>query len=122
MTRVLVVEDDIHVREMLVHRLETQEFTVETESDGADCWAQLDSGELDPPDAFVLDVMLPGLDGFALLERLSDDGRFSEVPVVMVTARGSETDVIRAFDLGADDYVTKPFSPTEVARRLSRLT
>lgn len=118
---VFVVEDDVDIRQLLVHRLQRRGFDVETAGDGTDCLERLRERE-GCPDALVLDVMLPGLDGFALLDRLRSTERFADLPIVLLTARGSEADVVRAFELGADDYVTKPFSPSEVSARLARLT
>lgn len=116
---VLVVEDDPHVREMLIRRLDTRGYEVTAFADGRECWEWLQDAE-HGPDAILSDGMLPGLDGFALLKRIGEH-QYIDIPVIMVTARGTEADTIRAFELGADDYVTKPFSPSEVIARLSRL-
>lgn len=118
--RILIVEDDDHVTELLVYRLETDGYEVTTIDDGEDAWEHLQEVD-EPPDALVLDLMLPGLDGFGILGRLRDHEEFEDVAVVMVTGRGLERDVVRGFELGADDYVTKPFSPSEVSARLGRL-
>ncbi|MFC4989898.1 MULTISPECIES: response regulator transcription factor [Saliphagus] len=118
--RVLVCEDDEHVRELLAYRLETDGYDVVAIDDGEDCWERLEGAD-ELPDGLVLDLMLPGLDGFGILSRLRDHDDLEELPVVMVTGRGLERDVVRGFELGADDYVTKPFSPSEVSARLGRL-
>lgn len=117
--QVLVVEDDLHVREMLVRRLDSHGYEIDTFANGRECWDWLQAPGHDP-DAMLSDAMLPGLDGFALLKRIENSPEIS-LPVIMVTARGGEGDTVRAFELGADDYVPKPFSPSEVIARLSRL-
>ena len=73
------------------------------------------------PDLVILDVKMPGLDGFEVLERLRGDARFAKTPILMLTSMGQEADVVRGFGLGADDYVLKPFSPVELAARVRRL-
>ena len=74
-----------------------------------------------PPDLLILDVKMPGLDGFEVLERLRKNHRFARTPVIMLTSMGQEADVVRGFRLGADDYILKPFSPTELSARVRRL-
>lgn len=120
MGQILLVEDDHLVRQLVVHYLDARGFSVETYADGTECWERLAETDA-PPDALVLDVVLPGVDGFTLLKRVRNHDHYHDVPVVMLTACGSESDVMHAFDLGADDYLTKPFSPSEVSARLRRL-
>jgi two-component system OmpR family response regulator/two-component system alkaline phosphatase synthesis response regulator PhoP len=73
------------------------------------------------PTLVLLDVKMPGMDGFEVLERLRKTPSYVDVPIVMLTSMGSEADVVRGFRLGADDYMLKPFSPTELVARLRRL-
>lgn len=117
---VLVVEDDDGIRDLLAYKLRTSDYEVTAIDDGADCLEALEEGELEP-DAVVLDVMLPGVDGYEVLERLREHARLADVPVIMVTGMGLEANVVRGFEAGADDYVTKPFSPSELVARLGRL-
>jgi DNA-binding response OmpR family regulator len=77
--------------------------------------AALDLTELETPDLILLDIMMPGMDGFACLQRLRE---FSDVPVILLTAKGEERDKVRGLDLGADDYLTKPFGPAEMLARV----
>jgi len=115
--RVLVIEDDVDVLRLVRSYLEREGFDVLVESDGE---AGLRRALADAPDLVVLDWMLPKLDGRVVLERLR---RAAPIPVIMLTARGDETDRVVGLELGADDYVTKPFSPRElVARRTSRVS
>jgi DNA-binding response OmpR family regulator len=111
-TRVLVVEDDPTVREIVVRYLQDDGLAVEAVDDGL---AALAAAEMVWPDLVVLDLMLPGLDGFEVCRRLRSR---APVPVIMLTARGDEDDRVTGLELGADDYVAKPFSPRELAARV----
>ncbi|WP_251059133.1 MULTISPECIES: response regulator transcription factor [unclassified Streptomyces] len=110
--RILVVDDDPTVSEVVGQYLRRAGFTVEQAADGP---AALDAAERAWPDLVVLDLMLPGLDGLEVCRRLRAAG---PVPVIMLTARGDEDDRIAGLELGADDYVTKPFSPRELVLRV----
>jgi DNA-binding response OmpR family regulator len=110
--RILVVEDDADVLRVVTAYLERDGFTVASERDGE---AGLRRALDDPPDLLVLDWMLPRLDGRGVLERLR---RSSSLPVIVLTARSDELDRVLGLELGADDYVTKPFSPRELVARV----
>jgi len=112
MTQVLVVDDEPMVREVLARYLEAEGFAVVTAGDGVEA---LDRFGESAPDLVLLDLMLPRIDGFEVFDRMRTLG---QVPVIMLTARGEETDRVVGLDLGADDYVTKPFSPREVVARV----
>jgi DNA-binding response OmpR family regulator len=115
---VLVAEDDDITAKILCHRLEREGFRVERYDNGQDAY----KGALDAhPTLVLLDVKMPGMDGFEVLERLRKTPSYVDVPIVMLTSMGSEADVVRGFRLGADDYMLKPFSPTELVARLRRL-
>jgi DNA-binding response OmpR family regulator len=111
-TTVLVVDDEPIVREVVVRYLEREGYRTLEAGDGNDARRLLES---QPPDLVVLDVMLPGTDGLELCRWIRSR---SELPVIMLTARGEEADRIVGLELGADDYVTKPFSPRELAARV----
>jgi DNA-binding response OmpR family regulator len=111
--RVLVVDDEPMVRDVLTRYLARDGFDVETASDGE---AALAAFETATPDLVLLDLMLPRLDGFEVFRRLRESGVTS--PVIMLTARGEVTDRIVGLEIGADDYVSKPFSPKEVVARV----
>jgi len=115
---IVVVEDDLITASLLRHRFERSGFEVRHFENGAEAWAELRRG---PPDLVVLDVRLPGMDGFEVLKRMRDDPLTRKVRAVMLTGLGREEDVRRAFELGADDYVVKPFSPSELTARILRL-
>jgi len=110
--RVLVVEDDQTVAEVVTRYLEREGFAVESVGDGQ---RAIESADDRPPDLVVLDIMLPGLDGLEVYRRLRSR---APIPVVMLTARGSEEDRVLGLELGADDYVAKPFSPRELTARV----
>jgi DNA-binding response OmpR family regulator len=112
MARVLVVDDEPTIREIVVSYLEREGFKTLEAADGTRARELL---EHDPPDLVVLDVMLPGTDGLELCRWIRSRSR---LPVIMLTARGEESDRIVGLELGADDYVTKPFSPRELAARV----
>ncbi len=110
--RILIVDDESTIRDVLRRYLEREGFEV---IDAADGQAALGAVESGLPDLAVLDLMLPGMDGLTLAERLRDLG---PLPIVMLTAKGETSDRIQGLELGADDYIVKPFSPREVVLRV----
>ena len=115
MQRVYIVEDDDGIREMVMYALRTAGFDAYGIADGDQLFPLLDEGI---PDMILLDIMLPGSDGITLLQKLKQTDRYKKIPVIMLTAKGSEIDRIKGLDLGADDYITKPFSVMEVISRI----
>jgi DNA-binding response OmpR family regulator len=112
MARVLVVDDDHTVREVVVSYLRASKYDVVEAADGETALREMRAA---PADLVVLDLMLPGIDGLEVCRRLREA---SDVPVIMLTALGSETDRVVGLERGADDYVTKPFSPRELVLRV----
>lgn len=110
--RVLVVEDDVKTAQWLRLYLEREGFTVSVIADGAQALASVDA---QTPDLVLLDVMLPGMNGFDVCKAIRAGSR---TPIILITARAAEDDRLRGFEAGADDYVTKPFSPREVVARV----
>jgi DNA-binding response OmpR family regulator len=113
--KILVVEDEISLRETLVYNLEHEGYIVESTDDGQDA---LKLARESQPDLIVLDVMLPGLDGFDVARILRKE---TNVPIIMLTARDGEIDRVLGLELGADDYLTKPFSMRELLSRVKAL-
>jgi DNA-binding response OmpR family regulator len=111
-TTVLVVEDEPAIADAIVRRLRSEGFDARSVGDGRQA---VDLCRHSKPDLVVLDLMLPGLDGLEVCRRIQADRR---VPVVMLTARDDETDLVIGLSVGADDYVTKPFSPRELVARI----
>ena len=116
MARILVVEDDPDIAELLVHYLQKAGHTTDRLSAGSDVLPRLRAA---PADLVVLDVMLPGMDGMAVCDALRRDTSTSHLPIIMLTARGDEADRVAGLERGADDYVTKPFSPRELVARVA---
>jgi two-component system, OmpR family, alkaline phosphatase synthesis response regulator PhoP len=112
---ILVVEDDPEIRELLAFSLSKEGWRLAFASDGEEGLRLL--GEADP-DCVVLDIMLPGMDGLEVLRSLKSDPSRRRLPVIMTTAKGEESDVVAGLELGADDYVVKPYSPKVLAARI----
>lgn len=117
--RIVLAEDDPVTAKLICHRLAREGFDVRHFTDGSEVLPAVGDGS--DVSLFVLDVKMPGLDGFQLLQRLRDRRPLARVPVLMLTSLGSEEDVVRAFELGASDYMTKPFSSAELTARIHRL-
>jgi len=113
--RILVVEDEPDIAEVLEFNLARSGFAVEVATRGD---AALESARRKAPDLLVLDLMLPGLDGLELAKILKREPSTARIPIVMLTAKGEELDRIVGLELGADDYIAKPFSPREVVLRI----
>lgn len=116
--RVVLVEDDDLVSALVTHRLTRAGFEVTLFADGHVAMEKIAESA---PGLVILDVKIPGTDGFEVLRRLREMAAFQKTPVIMLTALGNEKDVVRAFELGASDYMTKPFSPAELLARVQRL-
>jgi phosphate regulon transcriptional regulator PhoB len=118
MKRVLLVEDDKDIVELVRYNLEKEGFQCVAVSDGLSGLAQVKKS---PPDVLVLDLMLPKLSGLEICREVRRDSGLNRLPLLMLTARGEEADRIVGLELGADDYVTKPFSPRELVARIKAL-
>ena len=118
MSRILVVEDDTDIAELISHYLTNAGHQVQRLGSGADVMPRL---RRDPADLVILDIMLPGLDGLRVCEVMRGDAATAAIPVIMLTARGDESDRVSGLERGADDYVTKPFSPKELTARVAAL-
>jgi two-component system, OmpR family, alkaline phosphatase synthesis response regulator PhoP len=113
--KILVVEDDKDIVKMLEYNLKKEGFKVITASDGEDA---LDLAVRQYPDLILLDLMLPGIDGLEVCKSLKKESKTSPIPVIMLTAKGQEADKVVGLELGADDYITKPFSLRELIARI----
>ena len=112
---IFCVEDDSNIRELVVYTLETTGFQARGFEEGK---SFLEAFALETPDLILMDIMLPGEDGISLLKRLKNSSQTRDIPVIMVTAKGAEYDKVKGLDLGADDYVTKPFGMMELVSRI----
>jgi DNA-binding response OmpR family regulator len=115
---VLVADDDPDIRELVVFKLEQAGYTVHAVGDGE---AALAATMALTPDLILLDVMMPGLNGFEVCRRLRANQNTATTPVIMLTARAQEADVESGFAVGADDYIVKPFSPRELLTRVNNV-
>ena len=117
----LIADDEPDIREIISLKLRDSGFTVTAVENGAACLDYLRSDESRQPDVVLMDVMMPEMDGFSALERIRESSGFVDLPVVMLTSRGREEDVMHALDAGATDFIAKPISPSEIVGRLERV-
>jgi DNA-binding response OmpR family regulator len=113
--RILIIEDDKHISKLIKYNLEKAAFECLTAQSGEEAFKMMDRWLAD---LILLDVMLPGMDGLEACRHIKQDEKFKNIPVVMLTAKGEEVDRIVGFELGADDYIVKPFSPRELILRI----
>ena len=118
MKRIQIIEDDKDIIELVRYNLEKDGFQVIASSDGATGLAQIRKA---PPDLVVLDLMLPKLSGLEICKEVRKDASLNRLPILILTAKGEEADRVVGLELGADDYVTKPFSPRELVARVKAL-
>ena len=112
---ILVVEDEEDIRELLKYNLEKEGYQIFGAATGEEA---LQAVRRRLPDLILLDLMLPGIDGLEVCRRIKSDPQARHLPIIMLTAKGEETDIVTGLELGADDYVTKPFSPRVLVARL----
>ena len=117
--RALVVEDNEHVLYMLDFILSRAGYDVIAVDNGRDAQASIDS--IEPVDIIVLDLMLPYVSGYQLITNIRDDPEWQHTPIIVVSGKVLEEDIVKALDLGANDYVTKPFRPEELLARMRRI-
>ncbi len=113
--KILIVEDEKDIVKMLDYNLKKEGFRVLSVNDGEDA---LDLASREHPDLIILDLMLPGIDGLEVCKSLKKEAKTASIPIIMLTAKSQESDKVIGLELGADDYVTKPFSPRELIARI----
>jgi two-component system alkaline phosphatase synthesis response regulator PhoP len=116
--KALVVDDEHYVTELIQFTLENSNFDVLISDNGEDA---IRIAEEHTPDVIILDLMLPGIDGFEVCKRIRNSERSGKIPIIMLTAKGEEVDKILGLELGADDYLTKPFSVRELLARIKAI-
>jgi len=114
-SRVLIVEDEPDIRALIVHHLKREGYQVSAASSGEEALRQVQAA---PPDLVLLDLMMPAMDGLEVCRRLRQDPATVSLPIVMLTAKGDEVDRVLGLEIGADDYIVKPFSPKELLARV----
>jgi len=115
---VFVVEDEDHIQQLIKYNLETNGYNVVLFNNGESMMEKLKS---DVPDLFILDIMLPGMDGIEICRQLKADNQTKSIPVIMLTAKNDGFDKVLGLEMGADDYITKPFSVRELAARIKAI-
>jgi len=113
--KILIVEDEKDIVKMLDYNLKKEGFRTFSVHDGEDA---IDSANKEQPDIIILDLMLPGIDGLEVCKSLKNSNKTASIPIIMLTAKSQESDKVIGLELGADDYVTKPFSPRELIARI----
>ena len=116
---IVIVDDEEDIVELVSHHLKREGFLVKEFYKGRDFFSYLDSIV---PDLIILDIMLPGMDGLEICKVLKSKPKTSSIPIIMLTAKAGEADVVVGLELGADDYVIKPFSPREILEKVQELT
>lgn len=117
-TKMLVVEDELEIAELLRFHLQREGFDVRMTQSGRTALTQV---ETNPPDLVLLDLMLPDLDGLEVCRRLKRRSETRQIPILIVSAKGEESDIVAGIELGADDYITKPFSPRVLIARVKNI-
>ncbi|MCS6771414.1 MAG: response regulator transcription factor [Kiritimatiellae bacterium] len=113
--RILLIEDDEDIQELVSFHLGKEGYTVQVIASGE---AALEAARKSTPDLILLDLMLPGIDGLQVCRNLRGEPKTRHIPIVMLTAKGEETDIVTGLEVGADDYITKPFSPRVLVARI----
>jgi len=117
--KILAADDDEDIREMIDVSL-NGEFDVETVKDGREAWECLQECSDSLPKAVILDVMMPEMDGFSVLDHIRENDKMQDMSVIMLTSRSREEDIIRALEAGADDFLAKPFNKSELYGRVQQ--
>ena len=115
---VFIIEDDDQIAYLLTYMLEREGYTITAAIDGQIAHDMIN--EIDPPNLVLLDVMLPFIDGFDLIKHRRNQKDWNEVPVIMLSSKSVENNIVQALDAGANDYVIKPFQPMELLARIKR--
>lgn len=115
--KILVVDDEVQLVELIKMRLEASRYKVITAYDGQEA---LDKAKKEKPDLIILDLMLPKMDGYKVCGLLKADSRYNKIPILMFTARAQETDIKQGKEVGADDYITKPFEPEVLLGKIKK--
>jgi len=116
--KIVIAEDEQHIARLVMFKLEREGFEVIWAKDGGEAVSCVREQQ---PDLVLLDIMMPVMDGYDVLKTLKGDEKLKDIPVIMLTAKGQEQDVLKGFDLGTEDYIVKPFRPAELAARIKKV-
>ena len=115
--KIVLAEDDAHIARLIIFKLEREGYELLWAQDGEEA---LETIKKNKPDLILLDIMMPVMDGYEVLKKLKEDENLKSIPVIMLTAKGQEQDVIKGFEYGVEDYIIKPFRPAELAARIKK--
>ncbi|MFC1563278.1 response regulator transcription factor [candidate division KSB1 bacterium] len=115
---IVLAEDEPQIARLTTFKLEKEGFNVIWEKNGGDA---LNSVKNNKPDLVLLDVMMPVMDGYQVLKKIKEDENLKNIPVIMLTAKGQERDVVKGIEMGAEDYIIKPFRPAELTARVKKI-
>jgi len=118
MSRIVVAEDDRAIARLIKFKLERGGYQVDVAEDGAQAVEAVNKAH---PDLVLLDVMMPVLNGYQVLKKIKEDQGLRDIPVIMLTARGQEKDIVKGIEMGSLDYIVKPFRPAELLARVNRV-
>lgn len=118
MSKIVVAEDDRAIARLIKFKLERAGYHVDVAEDGGKAVEVINNNH---PDLVLLDVMMPVLDGYQVLRKIKENPKLREIPVVMLTARGQEKDIVKGLEMGSLDYIVKPFRPAELLARVNRI-
>lgn len=116
--KIVLAEDEPQIARLIEFKLKKEGYSVTWKENGEEA---LKAIKADKPDLILLDIMMPVMDGYEVLRRLKEDENLKSIPVVMLTARAQEKDIVKGIDMGAEDYITKPFHPAELLARVKRI-
>ena len=116
--KIVLAEDEPQIARLIEFKLKKEGYQVTWKENGKEA---LEAIKAEEPDLVILDVMMPVMDGYEVLRRLKEDENLKSIPVIMLTARAQEKDVVKGIDMGAEDYITKPFHPAELLARVKRI-
>ena len=116
--KIVLAEDEPQIARLVEFKLKKEGYSVTTKENGEEA---LKAIKEDKPDLVLLDIMMPVMGGYEVLRRLKEDEDLKSIPVIMLTARAQEKDVVKGIDMGAEDYITKPFHPAELLARVKRI-
>jgi DNA-binding response OmpR family regulator len=116
--KILIAEDSSTIRAIVEHKLSRNGFEVIMAKDGEEAWRKIRETK---PDLILLDVIMPAMDGFQVLNKIKQEEDLRDIPIIFLTSKGMETDMVKGFELGAVDYIVKPFSPDVLLARVSSL-
>ena len=116
--KIVLAEDEPQIARLVEFKLKKEGYQVVSKGNGEEALAAI---KAEKPDLILLDVMMPVMDGYEVLRRVKEDENLKNIPVVMLTAKAQERDVVKGIDLGAEDYITKPFHPAELLARVKKI-